>query len=134
MGFFPFVPLVPPGALIAGALAAQTVPGNFTVNGTMTALNVVASFGQLSASLAGTGLSVRGGSNAKIGSGTLTAGTVTIADTSVTANSKVFITDTSEAGTVGTLAVSTVAGTSLTVTSSNALDTSTFNYMIVEQT
>lgn len=90
--------------------------------------------GNLLVNTAGKGLSIKSGSNARIGTGTLTAGRVTIANTSVTANTRVFLTDTSSSTTnVGSLTVSAIsAGTSFTVTSTLALDVSTFNWMLVE--
>lgn len=71
---------------------------------------------------------------ARIGSGTLVGGTATISNTSVTANSKIFLQDTSTSITnVGVLTVSSkTAGTGFVVTSTLALDTSTFDYWIVE--
>jgi hypothetical protein len=92
--------------------------------------------GNLIAATAGKGLQVKGGSNAKIGTGTLTAGTATISTTAVTANSRIFVTDTNTGSlvNVGSLVVSAKnAGTSFVVTSTNALDVSTFDWMIVEQ-
>lgn len=73
------------------------------------------------------------GSNANAGTGTLTGGTVTISTTAVTANSLIFLTDTSGSVTnVGNLTVSAKsAGVSFTVTSTNVLDVSTFNWLIV---
>lgn len=67
------------------------------------------------------------------GTGTLSGGTVTVSNTAVTATSKIFLTDTASSLTnVGTLSVSAKsAGVSFTVTSANALDGSTFNYMII---
>lgn len=83
---------------------------------------------------AGKGLSIKSGSNARIGTGTLTAGTVTIANTSVTANTRVFLQDTTSGGltNVGVLTAVTTAGTGFVVTSTLALDTSTFNWLLVE--
>lgn len=81
------------------------------------------------------GLSFKSGSNARVGSGTLSGGTATIANTSVTANS--FIIPVDQGGGVlanlGALQVtSQTAGTGFVVTSSNALDSSTFKYIILE--
>ena len=78
-------------------------------------------------------IGVTTGSNASAGTGTLASGTVTISTTAVTANSLIFLTDTASSLTnVGTLSVSAKsAGTSFTVTSANALDTSTFNWLII---
>lgn len=67
------------------------------------------------------------------GTGTLVAGTVTISTTAVTSNSVILLTDTAASLTnVGVLSVSAKsAGTSFTVTSANVLDTSTFNWLII---
>ncbi len=73
------------------------------------------------------------GGNAKQGTGVLVAGTVTIANTSVTANSRIFLTTQTPGGTPGALYVSArTAGTSFNVTSTNGADTSTFAYEIFE--
>lgn len=81
-----------------------------------------------------TSIDITSGSNTKTGSGTLSGGTVTIANTSVTANSFIYLTPTSSSSTTsGVLAVtSKIAGTSFTVKSSNALDVATFVYLIIE--
>jgi hypothetical protein len=82
---------------------------------------------------AGFGLSVAEGSNAKQGVATLVAGTVTVANTSVTANSRIMLTTQTPGGTAGFLVVSArVAGTSFTILSSNAADTSVVAYEIFE--
>lgn len=82
---------------------------------------------------AGAGLLVKEGSNCKQGTATLVAGTVTVANTSVTASSRILVTSNVDGGTPGFLRVSSrVAGTSFTVTSSSGTDTSTFAYEIFE--
>ena len=67
------------------------------------------------------------------GTGTLSSGAATIANTAVTANSVIFLTDTTNSITnLGALTVgSQTAGTGFTVKSSSVLDASTFNYMII---
>lgn len=98
-------------------------------NGDITVLN-----GNFKIGTVGSGLYVKTGTNATMGKGTLASGTATISTTRVTANSEIFITDT-QAGVlnIGVPTVSAiVAGTSFTVTSSNVLDASTFNWFIVE--
>lgn len=67
------------------------------------------------------------------GTGTLVSGTKAVTTACVTANSLVFITDVSASETnVGALTVSAKsAGVSFTVSSTSALDTSTFNWFIV---
>lgn len=81
------------------------------------------------------GLTIKQGTNKTFGQATLTAGAVTVGTTAVTANSAIFIT----LHTLGGIAVpaaveptARVAGTSFTITSANALDTSTYDWLIVE--
>jgi hypothetical protein len=68
-----------------------------------------------------------------MGSAVLVGGTVTVSTTKVTAGSRIFLSVDAIGGTLGIVAVSArSAGTSFTVTSSNALDTSTISWLIVE--
>ena len=108
--------------LIANA-AITGAPGDF------------AAVGNLEAVTAGKGLQVAGGANARVGSGTLVAGTLAVANTSVTANTKIFVQDTGGGvvANIGSLYVaSKTPGTGFTVTSTNPLDTSNFDYFLVE--
>ncbi|MEV4784001.1 hypothetical protein AB0K53_00855 [Streptomyces tuirus] len=83
--------------------------------------------------LAGKGLRVKEGSNAKMGTATLAAGTVTVANTSVTANSRIWLTCQTPGGTPGFLRVSArTAGTSFTILSSSGTDTSVVAWLILE--
>lgn len=112
--------------------AANGVTGGNAV--TATTGNVTASNGNVVMSTAGKGIVLKSGSNARIGTGTLSGGTLTVANTSVTANTRVFLCDTTSGAltNVGSLTVVTTAGTGFVVSSTNVLDTSTFNWMLVE--
>ena len=144
----------PSGGLFT-TLAGGTIPGALTLTGLLTTQAGIANSGAAISSasqnfsgtgvagavlpggvdvnLAGVGLKVAEGSNAKQGTATLVAGTVTVANTSVTATSRIFLTGQVLGGTAGALNVtSRIAGTSFTVTSTNAADTSTFAYEIFE--
>ena len=148
MGYFPAtLPSVVNGPLtVAGLLTTQAGITNSgaqitsSQNINTTALQAISASGNLAAALgsldiqsAGNGLKVREGSNAKQGTATLVAGTVTVANTSVTASSRIFLTTQTPGGTAGFLVVSAiVAGTSFTILSSNAADTSTVAYEIFE--
>lgn len=121
---------------------ALTTAGNFTVGGYL-AVNAGQSDGQwnlwsgtknvLNIGSAGGGIAIAEGANARMGVATLVAGTVTVANTSVTANSRIFLTSQVDGGTPGWLRVSArTAATSFTITSSSATDTSTVAYLIVE--
>jgi Pectate lyase superfamily protein len=84
--------------------------------------------------LAGKGLRVKSGTNARIGTATLAAGTVTVANTSVTANTVILLGGNAPVtANAGALFVSSVTpGTGFTVKSTNASDTSKFGYQLVE--
>jgi hypothetical protein len=80
----------------------------------------------------GQGFQVREGANAKQGTATLSSGTVTVSNTSVTANSRIFLTA-QDGSTTGALRVSArTAGTSFTITSSNGTDSGVVAYEIFE--
>lgn len=113
--------------------AGTYLPLSFYVSGAIGAqLDTSANF---ALQVAGAGLRVKEGANAKQGTAVLVGGAKTVANTSVTANSRIFLTSNADGGTPGWLRVSArVAGTSFTITSSNALDTSTVAYEIFEPT
>jgi hypothetical protein len=116
------------GSLPPDASLSRTAPGVLRFNSGNVRLA-----GSLDVDTAGKGLLIATGANAKAGSGTLAAGTVTIANTSVTVSSMIFLTDISGGSNLGILSVGAVtAGTGFVVNSSNALDASTFNYLIIE--
>jgi hypothetical protein len=82
-----------------------------------------------------TGLVQSEAANGKAGVATLVGGTKEVANTNITANSRIFLTSQSVGGTQGFLTVSArVAGTSFTILSSNVADTSVVAYLIVEPT
>lgn len=79
------------------------------------------------------GLQLKTGVNGRVGTGTLSAGTATVSNTGVTANSVVYVVPTSVSPVSGVLGVTTItAATSFVVTSSNNGDTNTFRYIVFE--
>lgn len=89
--------------------------------------------GSFSVTTAGQGLRVKEGSNAKQGTATLSAGTVTVSNTSVTSSSRIFVGTATPGGTVGAPFVSSVtAGTGFTIKSTSSTDTSVVAYEIFE--
>lgn len=135
----------------AGTLtAAKTIlqgfnilDGNIAANTTSIALkaplasptftgDVNSSTGNVLISTIGKGLQVKTGANSKIGQATLVGGTVTVANTSVTANSRIFLSVSTAGGVQGLLSYTKNAGTDFTITSSNIADTSTVDWYIVE--
>lgn len=90
-------------------------------------------FGSLAVGTAGQTLSIKEGTNAKMGVATLTAGAATVATTAVTATSRIQLTSQADGGTPGWLRVDTrTAGTSFHIQSSSASDTSTVAWVILE--
>ena len=85
--------------------------------------------------VAGKGIQIKTGSNARMGTCTLVAGTCTVSNTSITANTVVQLTHQSLAGiaTFGGIGVSArTPGTSFVITSSSALDTSVIGWVLFE--
>ena len=64
---------------------------------TLSTGNVAISSGNLTLGTAGNGISIKAGANARIGQATLVAGTITVANTSVTANTRFSVTRSSKA-------------------------------------
>lgn len=106
-------------------LKANTAAPSFTGD-------VNSSTGNVLISTIGKGLQVKTGANSKIGQATLAAGTVTVANTSVTANSRIFLTVSTAGGTQGFLRTTKSAGTSFTITSTNNTETSVVDWIIIE--
>ena len=89
--------------------------------------------GPLGIITAGNGLQIAHGSNCKLGTTALTAGSATVSNTVVTANSLIFLTSQADGGTPGFVRVTAkTAGTSFVITSSSSTDTSTIAWLIVE--
>lgn len=107
------------------ALKANTASPVFTGD-------VNSSTGNVLISTLGKGLSVKTGTNSKIGQAVLVGGTVVVGNTSVTANSRIHLTVSTAGGTQGFLRYSKVVGTSFTITSTSVLETSTVDWIIVE--
>lgn len=89
--------------------------------------------GNLALLVAGNKLKIATGANASVGtSAAMTAGSITINTTAVTASSQIFLTHATLGGTQGILSVGIItAGTSFVINSSNAADTGTVNWLII---
>lgn len=78
-------------------------------------------------------ISVKEGPSARMGAVALIAGSLVVANTTVTAKTRIFLTSQVDGGAPGFVRVSArTAGTSFTITSSNGGDTSTIAYLLVE--
>lgn len=77
-------------------------------------------------------LAVLTGANKSIGKGTLVTGIATVSTTAVTATSNIFLTPIASGLNLGIFSVGTInAGTNFVVQSSNALDSDSFNWWLV---
>lgn len=127
------------GSISAGGdlKAATEGNANFTldVGSGLILLNTsesVQSTGNFITTVAGKGIQIKSGANARIGTATLVGGTVTVANTSVGANTKIFLSRATTGGTAGHLSYTTTAATSFTINSSSGTDTSTIDWLLVE--
>lgn len=107
------------------ALKANAASAALTGDATLTTGNFLIS-------TIGKGVQVKTGSNSKIGQATLVGGTVTVTNSSVTANSRIFLTVSTAGGTQGLLKTTKSAGVSFTIASTSVLETSVVDWMIVE--
>jgi hypothetical protein len=117
------------------AFAAGLPLSGGTLTGTLQSARINAVLGSIDVASAGFGLAVAEGANAKQGTAVLAGGTVTVANTNVLATSRIFVT----LVTLGTVTVpsaygvtSRVAGTSFTILASQATDTSTVAYEMLD--
>lgn len=82
---------------------------------------------------AGGGIAIAEGANARMGTTTLVGGAATVANTSVTATSRILLTSQEDGGTPGSLRVDArTPGTSFHIQSSSAADTSTVAWVVFE--
>jgi hypothetical protein len=89
--------------------------------------------GHLGTNVAGYGLNIKEGSNARMGLATLSAGSVVVSTTAVTTNSRIQLTPQNGLTNAGFIAVTArTAGTSFTIGSSNASDARQIAWIIVE--
>lgn len=132
--------------LSTGGVTKWTFGGNSTANENFIFTNAVTGNNPLTiasaddkvsvsgALLVGTKINITAGSNASVGTATLVGGTVTVSTTAVTSSSKIFLTDatTGALTNIGTPTVGTIVnGTSFVINSSNVLDTSNINWIII---
>lgn len=122
-------------ACICGTTSTSTAGSvSWRLNSPSTGL-LALTFADFSIATVGKGLKVAEGTNARMGTATLTAGSVTISNTTVTANSR-FICFPQNIGTISRPAAlgctARSVGTSFTITSGDASDTSTFMWIIIE--
>jgi hypothetical protein len=130
-----------PGTLIFKTAVAAA--SSATLQTLTTALTILANashdvrvdVGDLIVNTVGKGITIKEGSNAKMGVATLSAGSVVVSTTVVTASSRIFITVQS----LGTVTVPSqvavtarTASTSFTITSSSGIDTSIVAWVIIE--
>lgn len=120
---------------IQGIDTKAHVLGNFSCSGFAECGGNLLVTGNISTEAAGSGLKIKEGSNARMGTAVLVGGTVSVSNTSVTANTRIFLTAQAPGGTPGAVYVSArVASTSFAITSTSGTDTSTVAWLLVEPT
>ncbi len=89
--------------------------------------------GDVAIPTAGKGIQIKEGANARMGQATLVAGCVTNANTSITTNTRVFMSRATAGGTLGHLSCVVSNGAWFIVNSSTNADTSAVNWMLIEK-
>ncbi|MCZ4506933.1 glycosyl hydrolase family 28-related protein [Streptomyces sp. ActVer] len=120
----------PWGAAGNATFTGYTVVDAGQTNGGWTSWSNAANAFQMGS--AGGGIAIKEGTNARMGVATLVAGTVTVTNTSVTANTRVASFRQAGGGTLGHLSATKINGTSFTITSSSNADTSTVAWILFE--
>jgi len=92
----------------------------------------IAPEGILSFTTVGKSITYKSGTGQRAGNATLVSGTVTVTNTSITANSVIILSRKTAGGTIGDLTYTLSAGASFTINSANILDTSVVSYLIQE--
>jgi len=131
------------GQITAAANSAPITNADVATNAAIDGVKITPDFGaqdvsasgNLTLMSAGNKLSIKEGANASMGHATLALGTVTVANTLVTANTRIFLT--AQAGgtalTNGFVSVSSRSnGVSFTITSSNLLDARGVDFILIE--
>jgi len=121
--------------LTRSGLNALQTPGFFAMGSGQSGGTFSVFGGDLIIGTAGQGLKVKEGANAALGIATLVAGTVTVNTTRVTATSRIQCTVQSLGTVTAPKAIAVtarVAGTSFTITSADATDTSVVAWEIIE--
>jgi len=120
------------GAIVQRFSAATTADMQQWRDQAATVLSSVSSTGEIATRVAGVGFRVKEGANARMGVATLVAGTITISNTSITANTRIFRDVQAAGGTQGHLSITRIAGTSFTINSTSATETSTVAWLLME--
>lgn len=122
---------------IATTKMTITSGGNVTITGTITgtAGAITASNGNVVLGTAGNGLQIKEGSNARMGTSTLSGGTIAVSNTSAVTGDRIFITRVSGTGAeFGHLSYTINTGVSFTINSTDAQDDSVVNWLILKPT
>ena len=122
------------GNIVASAGNISATLGSITAGTTLTATlgDITATNGNLVLSTAGKKIVIATGANASVGtSAAMTAGAVTVATTASSATAKIFYSRATTGGTPGNVSITAQDGTGFTLTSTSNTETSTFNWWII---
>lgn len=120
------------GGALGTVFYVDRATGRIGIN-TTTPVEILDVVGNIQIKNVGGKFLIKEGSNASLGAATLIGGTVTVANTMVTANSRIFLTTNTPGGVPGWLQVSArINATSFTILSSSVADISVVSWLIIE--
>lgn len=109
------------------------LPGGLTLDTLLTLNAGLDSLGDVSISALGNGIRIAAGANGRLVKATLAGGTVTVANTSVTANTQIFVNHISIGANAGVLGYTLNPGVGFTINSTNAADANSVSCLLVER-
>lgn len=119
------------GIYQSGSSTTNYMVGKTSLGSTSSPSEMLSVTGNISLTTAGNKLKIATGSNASLGTATLSSGTVTVSTTAVTTSSIIFVCHNTVSGTQGILSVPSASitnGTSFIINSSMVTDNSTVNW------
>lgn len=120
---------------LRGATSTRTGETDFNYNLDGSSNTLIASFkpnGEIAMRQVGKGIALTKGTGALAGNATLVAGTVTVTNANVGADSIIMLTRKTAGGTLGNLTYTISNGTSFTINSDSSSDTSVVSYHIIQ--
>jgi hypothetical protein len=119
-------------APLTGSEEIVIVVGGVTYKGTVSDFKTFIVSSDLRFAVVSGGVKLKSGANTRLGEANLAAGAITVLNTTVNVQSKIFLTRKTAGGATGELTYTITPGASFTINSTSATDNSTVAYHIID--